>query len=277
MTEQNKSINTINSYIKDINLFFEYFELVVDESPIISRDQIVKYKDYMLKVKNMNAKSVNRGLSSLKSYNEFMIEKKYQEHLVILSRDYISIQKSSISPTKTTMKEMNKFMDKVKNNEVARNYHIVRLLLNTGIRISELANIKLTDIYLNRKMLRVIGKGSKQREIPLNEVAIEIIENAIKDRENYNYALNILNSKYLFLSKKSEKLDTGTIERIFNKYSNKITPHLCRHMFATNYLESGGRIDVLQMILGHSSPSTTMVYNHPSQTRMMESVNNCCI
>ena len=277
MTEQNKSTNTINSYVKDINLFFEYFNLAVDESPIITRDQIIEYKDYMLKVKNMNAKSVNRGLSSLKSYNEFMILKGYMENLVILSQHYISIQKTSMSPTKTSMKEMNKFMDKVKQNEVARNYYIVRLLLNTGLRVSELTNIKLTDIYLNKKKLRVIGKGYKQREIPLNEKAIEIIELAIKDRENYNYALNILDSKYLFLSKKSEKLDTGTIERIFNKYSNIITPHSCRHCFATNFLENGGRIDVLQMILGHSDPSTTMIYNHPSQTRIMESVNNCCI
>ncbi len=275
MTEQNKSANTINSYVKDINLFFEYFN--TPPTFTISRDQIVEYKDYMLNVKNMNAKSINRGLSSLKSYNEFLIEKKYQEHLVILSRDYISIQKSSISPTKTTMKEMNKFMDKVKQNEVVRNYYIVRLLLNTGLRISEALNIELNDINFKQKKLRVIGKGSKQREIPLNEVVIEIIQKAIKDRENYNYALNVLNSKYLFLSKKSEKLDTATIERIFNKYSNIITPHSCRHCFATNYLESGGRIDVLQMILGHSDPSTTMIYNHPSQIRVMESVNNCCI
>ena len=275
MTEQNKSTNTINSYVKDINLFFEYFN--TPPTFTISRDQIIQYKEYLQNTKNMNAKSINRALSSLKSYNEFMIREGYMENLVVLSQHYISIQKTSMSPTKTTMKEMNKFMNKVKQNEVVRNYYIVRLLLNTGIRVSELTNIKLTDIFLNKKKLRVIGKGSKQREIPLNEKAIEIIQDAIKDRENYGYAVNTLNSKYLFLSKKSEQLDTGTIEKIFNKYSNMITPHSCRHCFATNYLESGGRIDVLQMILGHSDPSTTMIYNHPSQTRIMESVNNCCI
>jgi integrase/recombinase XerD len=190
----------------------------------------------MLKVKNMNAKSVNRGLSSLKSYNEFMIREGYMENLVILSMDHIKVQPQLTSPTNITITEAIKFMNRIKQNEVIRNYHITILFLNTGIRISELTNIKLTDIFLNKKKLRVFGKGSKQREIPLNDIAIEIIQDAIKNRENYNYALNVLNSPYLFLSKKSEKLDTGTIERIFNEYSNKITPHKLRHVWATNFL-----------------------------------------
>jgi integrase/recombinase XerD len=231
----------------------------------------------MLKVKNMNAKSVNRGLSSLKSYNEFMIREGYMENLVIMGMDYIKVQKQLVSPTNTSTKEAVKFMNKVKENEVVRNYHIVALLLNTGLRISELTNIKLTDIFLGKNKLRVIGKGNKQRIIPINEVAIEIIQDAIKNRENYGYALNVLESQYLFLSKKSEKLDTGTIERIFNKYSNKITPHVARHVFATNFLESGGDIRSLQQILGHSNLSTTSIYTHPSESSLMNSMNNCSI
>ena len=264
MTEQNKSTNTINSYVKDINLFFKYFQLMVDDSPILSRDQIVKYKDYMLKVKNMNAKSINRGLSSLKSYNEFMIREGYMDNLVILSMDYIKVQKQLVSPTNITIGEAIKFMNRIKQNENIRNYHIVILFLNSGIRISELTNIKLTDIFLNKKKLRVFGKGSKQREIPLNDIAIEIIQDAIENRENYRYAMNVLNSQYLFLSKKSEKLDTGTIERIFNKYSNKITPHKLRHVWATNFLKNGGDLKSAQQILGHSSLAATQVYTHNS-------------
>lgn len=274
LESQGKSINTIKSYWKDINAFFVYFTL----SPTtITRDQIIQYKDYLLKEKNNNAKSINRTLSSLKSYNEFLVLEGLQENLVVMSQDYISIQKQLVSPTKTTMKEMTKFMNKVKDNEPPRNYYIVRLLLNTGLRISEALNIELDDINFKNASLRVIGKGSKQRIIPLNKTAIEIIQLATEDRKNYKYALNVLNSNHLFLSNKAKKLESTSVERIFNKYSNTITCHSCRHMFATNFLEVGGRIDVLQMILGHSSPSTTMIYNHPSQSRMMESVNNCCI
>jgi integrase/recombinase XerD len=274
LQDQNKAENTVKSYVHDIGLFFEYFNL----SPTtITREQIKEYNKYLEKTKKNNAKSINRSLSALKSYNEFLVKEGLQDSVMILSTDYISIQKQNISPTKTNIKEITKFMDKIQKNECPRNYYIVRLLLNSGLRISEELNIELDDINFKKESLRVIGKGSKQRIIPLNKTAIEIIKLAIEDRKNYKYAVEIMNSPYLFLSNKGGKLESCTIERIFNKYSNVITPHSCRHMFATNYLENGNRMDVLQMILGHSNPRTTMIYNHPSQSKIMESVNNCCI
>jgi len=274
LQDQNKAENTVKSYVHDIGLFFKYFNL----SPTtITREQIKEYNKYLEKTKKNNAKSINRSLSALKSYNEFLVKEGLQDSVMILSTDYISIQKQNISPTKTNIKEITKFMDKIQKNECPRNYYIVRLLLNSGLRISEELNIELDDINFKKESLRVIGKGSKQRIIPLNKTAIEIIKLAIEDRKNYKYAVEIMNSPYLFLSNKGGKLESCTIERIFNKYSNVITPHSCRHMFATNYLENGNRMDVLQMILGHSNPRTTMIYNHPSQSKIMESVNNCCI
>lgn len=285
LQQQNKSDNTIKSYCKDINLFFEYFNLTninttINTTPpiiTITRDQILQYKQYLQNTKNNNAKSINRSLSSLKSYNEFLILQKYQENLVILSQDYIKIQKQLVSPTNTSTKDAIRFMEKVKKNEPIRNYYIVKLILNTGLRISEILSIELTDIFLNKNKLRVIGKGNKQREIPINDEAKEIIKQAIEDRKNYNYALNVLNSPYLFLSSKTDKLETCSIERIFNKYSNTITPHKLRHVFATNFLENGGDIRSLQQILGHSSLSTTSIYIHPTEASMRRSMNNCAI
>jgi len=99
----------------------------------------------------------------------------------------------------------------------------------------------------------------------------------IEDRENYRYACEVLGSKYLFLSNKAEKLESSSIERIFNKYSNVITPHVCRHIFSTNYLENGGNIKELQFMLGHSSLNTTSIYLNPSETSMHRNVNNSCI
>ena len=272
LAEQNKANNTIKSYTKDIELFFKYFNL----SPnIILRDQIKEYKDHLLTVKNNDAKSVNRSLSAIKSYNEFLVLKELQEDLVILSIDYMKIQKQLTSPTNTNIKEIIRFMNKIEKNENKRNFHIVSLLLNTGLRISELTNIKLTDIMLgNKKKLRIIGKGSKQRIIPINDVAVEIIKLAIENRNNYKYAENSL---YLFVSNKGDKLNTFTIERIFNKYSDTITPHTCRHIFATNFLRNGGSLVALQQILGHSSLSTTQIYLHPSQDDVRKSMNNCSI
>ena len=120
-------------------------------------------------------------------------------------------------------------MEKVKKNEPIRNYYIVRLILNTGLRISELLSIELSDIDLKRKNLKIVGKGSKQRNIPLNDKAIEIIKLVIDDRKNYRYAYEVLGSKYLFLSNKSEKLKGSTINRIFNNYSNHNHIDLARY------------------------------------------------
>ena len=211
----------------------------------------------------------------MKSYNEFLVKMGYQESIVILFQDYRKIQKQLTSPTNTSNKEIINFMEKIKKNEPIRNYYIVRLILNTGLRVSEILSIELSDIDLKRKNLKIVGKGSKQRNIPLNDKAIEIIKMAIEDRKNYNYAFNVLDSPYLFLSNKSEKLRSSTIERIFNNYSNKITPHTLRHVFATDYLENGGDLRSLQMILGHGNLSTTAIYTHPTESSMRRNMNNC--
>lgn len=274
LTSQNKAENTIKSYAQDINSFFEHFNL----SPtILIREQIIQYKEYLQKTKNNNAKSINRSLSSLKSYNEFLVLKGLQDNLVVLSIDYIKVQKQLLSPTSTTTKEAIRFMEKIKKNEPIRNHNIVALLLNTGLRISEILGVKLVDIRLDKKKLVVLGKGSKQRIIPLNDEAINIIEKSIEDRKNYKYATEVMNSPYLFLSNKGGKLDKSTIERIFNKYSNIITPHVCRHIWATNFLKNSGDLLACQQILGHSSLSTTQIYLHPSQDDMIKSMNECCI
>ena len=285
LTSLNKADNTIKSYAHDISLFFEYFNINtstitnITTPPMftLTRDQIITYKGYLQNVKNNNAKSINRSLSSLKSYNEFLVLKGWQESLVVLSQDYVKIQKQLLSPTNVSTKEAIHFMEKVKKNEVVRNYHIVALLLNTGLRISEILGVKLIDIHLDKKKLVIIGKGSKQRIIPLNPEAINIIEKSIEDRKNYRYAVEVMNSPYLFLSNKGGKLQSCTIERIFNKYSNIITCHSLRHVFATNFLENKGDIRELQQILGHEVLSTTAIYTHPSESSLAKSMNNCCI
>jgi site-specific recombinase XerD len=266
------SDKTISAYSTNTENYFKYLNQPLS---ILVREHILQYKNNLQYERNMNAKSINQILSSLKSYNEYLIVNNFQQSMVILSMDYIKIQKQLTSPTTTSTKEAIIFMNKkVKTNEPLRNYHIVHLILNSGLRISELVNIKLTNIYLNKKKLIVIGKGNKQREIPLNDEAIKTIKEAIDNRATYKYSTN---SPYLFISSKGIQLNTFSVERIFNKYSKTITPHTLRHIFATNFLESGGDIRTLQQILGHVSLETTMIYTHPSEEKMMRDVNMSCI
>jgi len=285
LQDQNKAENTVKSYVHDIQLFFEYF----NTPPMftISRDQIIQYKGYLQNTKNnntknnntksintksINAKSINRSLSSLKSYNEFLILKGWQENLVVLSIDYIKVQESFSSPTNVTPKEAKIFMDKIKKNEPFRNYAIAILIANTGLRISETLNIKINGLTLKDKEMIIMGKGNKQREIILNPTAIEVIQEYITNhRPKSSYADKC---EYLFISNKGGKLQTCTIERIFNKYSNKITPHCLRHCYATGVLENEF-LDLrqLQQQLGHAKLNTVMIYTHPTKEKMKQKLN----
>lgn len=276
LSSLNKAENTVKSYAKDIELFFDYFNINNNTTTppmfTLTRDQIITYKGYLQNVKNMNAKSINRMLSSLKSYNEFLVLKGWQDSLVVLSIDYIKVQKSFSSPTNVNLKEAIKFINKIKDNESYRNYAIVTLIANTGLRISEALSIKINGLTLDDNEITIIGKGSKQRIIIVNDTAIEVIkEYIINHRSKSNYADKC---EYLFISNKGGKLEPCTIERIFNNYSNKITPHQLRHCFATSALENG-ILDIrqLQQQLGHAGLETMMVYTHPTKEKMKQKLN----
>lgn len=256
---EGKSDNTIKSYVYDIKKFFNQFNE-------LNRDNILAYKSY-LELENINAKSINRNLSSLKQYSEFIGVKD-----MIKSQDYITIQKSFSSPTNITKEDFKKFIKKIKQNESYRNYAIVVLIINTGIRISEALLIKLKDLNLNKSEIIVSrGKGNKQRNVAINNIAISVIKEYLN---NHRIKSKYADCEYLFISNKGGKLTTRSIEQVFNKYSDKITPHSLRHLFATNALEKG-ILDIrqLQEQLGHSHLDTVLIYTHPSRDTMKKKLN----
>lgn len=261
LKDEGKSDNTIKNYTNDLKNFFVCFGE-------FNRENVLSYKS-QLESKNINAKTINRTLSSLKKYSNFL-----GVGNIIKSQDYISIQKSFSSPTTITKKDLKQFINKIKRNEPFRNYAIVVLIANTGLRISEALSIKLKDLKnLTRGEIIVSrGKGSKQREITVNQPAINAIEEYLKNhRDKYKYA-GI--SEYLFVSNKGEKLVPRAIESVFNKYSSDITPHSLRHLFATNALEKGIlNIRQLQEQLGHSNLNTVLVYTHPTRDAMRKKLN----
>lgn len=278
LQEQGKSVNTIKSYTYDVGIFFDYFKL---QPTILLRDQIIQYKEYLQKVKNNNAKSINRILSSLKSYNEFLVREGLQENLVILSIDYIKVQDSYTSPTNVTVKETISFLNRIKkdisNDKYSfRNYAIATLIVNTGLRVSEALSIKIDGLTLGDNEIIVLGKGNKQRSIIINNKAIEVIQEYITNYRNKSSYAN--QCEYLFISNKGGKLRIDTIEKIFNKYSNKITPHSLRHRFSTSALEDNV-LDVrqLQQQLGHKRVDTIMVYTHPTKEKMKQKLNGFSI
>ena len=266
LINQAKSNNTISSYVSDLNHFFTLH----DE---ISRDSIIRYKE---EISNLSSSSINRKLSAIKSFNEFLLMLGLIDNIKVIKRDFIKIQGKG-NPTNITESQVLEFLDKVNNKyslHRIRNIAIIYLIANTGIRREEITNLKLRNLDLINRKLKLIGKCNKERTVLLNDIAIEVIKDYLKIREKHKFA----SSQYIFLTERSEKLDKSTINYIFNSYGidkDKVRPHSCRHSYASSMIENEMfTLPELQNQLGHSSISTTGIYCHAREDNIKKKINN---
>jgi integrase/recombinase XerD len=265
LKEDNKSDNTINGYLLDIKGYFNWLNTNIQ---LLTKEDIFNFKKYLQEEKKDSAKTINRKLCSLKKYNEFLLFNNHQASLVITSKDMIKIQTEYASPTHTNEKQINNLLIKLKKDntkESIRNYTIAYLIEYTGIRISEVLNIKLDDIDFDNEEITIRkGKGNKQRIIYISKVKNEL-KYWLQIRSQYK---NSNDSEYLFISQKGEKLRRESINKIFNEGSKKITPHSLRHYFCSNALEKGMNIHEVANQAGHSNIQTTMIYLNPNKEQL---------
>lgn len=252
--------NTVNSYLSDITIFKEYLSSLKMNYLRIDRDTIREYLK-VLGNSNYKSSSVNRILSSLKNYYDYLELKHLIEHNpfnsinrpkkekrlpnFINNNDYEEILKKSLERTD--------FIGR-------RNTLLLELLYSSGIRVSEAINIKIKDINMMDKSIRILGKGSKWRIVYFGEYAKEYLEEYL--------ALRNSSLEYLFLNKNNTPLTRRGAEYIINNLvktsllKKKVTPHTFRHSYATEMLNNGADIRSVQELLGHSSLSTTGIYTH---------------
>ncbi|MDS0527827.1 tyrosine-type recombinase/integrase [Clostridium sp. SHJSY1] len=273
LKNEEKSFNTIKGYVADLKDYFKWFqESFSKDFKILLRQNVLEYKSYLQNVRRNNAKTINHKLSSLLKYNQYLVSKHIQDDIVIDPRDKIKIQLEYASPTKVTETEVKQFLQTVLESRNTRNYALMVLLAYTGIRISEALNIRMDDFDLNGKECIIrSGKGDKQRSVILNGKVINALKEYLKNRENLSSAKE---SMYLFVSKKNKKLDRTTVNRIFQKYSDKITPHQLRHFFCTNALEKGMLTHEVANQAGHSNIHTTLLYTNPDKKKLIKKMEN---
>ncbi len=269
LTNEGKSINTIKGYISDIRDYFKWFEESFSkEFTILLHQNVMEYKSYLQNIRRNDAKTINHKLSSLLKYNLFLIANNYQDDIAIDNSDKIKVQLQYASPTKVTELEVKHFLQTVLESRNTRNYALMVLIAYTGMRISEALNIRMDDFDLSGKECVIRnGKGDKQRTVILNTKVINAIRGYLKDRDNIKSSQN---SDYLFVSKKNKKLDRTTVNRIFQKYSDIITPHQLRHFFCTNALEKGMLPHEVANQAGHSNIHTTLLYTNPDKKKLQE-------
>lgn len=262
-----KAENTVQNYCEKVLLYYKWCKDSFGSQPEqLYRANVLDYKSYMRTVKNYSAKSVNNHLSSLRAFNEFLIEAGIQTESVILKKDFMKIQVQYANPCDVEKKDVEAFRQRLLESGNKRDFAIITLYTYSGIRRSECVNLKLDQIDLIAKEIYVVGKGDKQRTVYLNDKTVHAIREYLKVRRS--------DSPYLFVSRQSEKLAPSRINQIFNQYSDVITPKTLRHYFCSNALENGDyRIHEVANQAGHSNVQTTLLYSNPSAKQMKEKAN----
>ena len=267
--EKGLSQNTVQSYKNDITSFAFW----VDESinlPLvrISKIDINKYIAHLFK-NGLKSSSVNRKISTIKSFFIFLLKKK---HILVSPVDDIEmIKQEKYLPISMSEKEVELLLESPNLDSFIgiRDRAMIEMLYATGMRVSELINLKITDIDHNRLVVKVMGKGSKERLIPYGEVASDYLNLYLKNRKE-------INSNEIFLSNRGKKITRSAFWNRIKLYLKKenlkesISPHTLRHAFATHLLNRGADLRSVQILLGHSDLSTTQIYTHIAKQRLGE-------
>ena len=270
LIDKGYSNNTIESYKRDLIKFLEYNKNKNINN--INTEDLKEYIKYLSK-DNLNEKSISRNISCLKSFYKFLVIENIIENNPAESLFIPKIKKSL--PNILTEDEILKLLDiNLTDNYSYRNKAMLELMYSAGLRVSELVNLKLSDINFNDDIVRTFGKGSKERIVPIGEFASESIKIYIN-----NYRSNMLkkyNNDYLFLNNHGKQMTRqGCFKIIKNiakeKGINKdLSPHTLRHSFASHLLKYGADLRTIQELLGHSDISTTQIYTHISNEKLKE-------
>jgi integrase/recombinase XerC len=267
--EKNYSLHTVTAYINDIGFFESFLSSEFDDNNLVKvnynqvRAWIVSLSD-----DGISNSSINRKISSLKSFYKFLLKTKQIETSPLLKH------KALKAPKKLQIPFSEKELDLVLNQIVysndfdgIRDKLIVDLFYTTGIRRTELINLKLQNIDLSNGTLKVLGKRNKERIIPI----LPVVENQIKlYLTERSHLQRIVDGEYFFLLLKGVKLNDSFVYRLINYYFSNVSekvkksPHILRHTFATHLLNNGADINSVKELLGHSSLASTQVYTHSS-------------
>ena len=266
--EKGLSKNTISSYKNDISSFSSWCDKEHLDRLKITDLNLNNYISKLFSI-GLKSSSINRKISSIKHFYLFLLKKKVIKNS---PADEITTPKQEkYLPTSMSEDEVESLLGSPKSSIKIerRDKAMIEILYATGMRISELVNLKLTDIDFNRSVLKVFGKGSKERLVPYGEKAAEALRIYLEDRKK-------LDSKDVFLSNRGTRITRGAFWqriKIYIKRENlksSISPHTLRHAFATHLLNRGADLRSVQILLGHSDLSTTQIYTHIAKKRLGE-------
>ena len=274
--EKRYSPNTVSSYSVDLNQFQDYLKLTYDTDVKSVNHQMLR--SWVLHLTNsIQSKSINRKITSLKSFYKYLFLIGEMKTNPSLKLSYSKVAKKI--PAFIVEDQINSLLDNFvfqDNYDGVLDRLIIDLFYSTGIRRSELINIKLFDVDLSANKLKVLGKRNKERFVPLNKELKKSIESYLEQRSNIS---SVIDKSFFLLTKKGKKLYPSLVYRRVRKYllmtsSNKINPHVLRHTFATHMLNNGADLNAIKEILGHANLAATQIYTHNSIKELKSVYNN---
>jgi integrase/recombinase XerC len=279
LLEKNYSHHTVTAYINDIGFFESFLSNEYEDNNLLLvnynqiRSWIVSLSD-----DGISNTSINRKVSSLKSFYKFLLKTKQIDTSPLLKH------KALKAPKKIQIPFSEKELDMVLNQimykegfEGVRDKLIVDLFYTTGIRRTELINLKIQNLDLSNKTIKVIGKRNKERIIPILTIIEEQIKKYLSERSSIQ---ELKESEYFFLLSNGVKLNDSFVYRLINYYFSNVSekvkksPHILRHTFATHLLNNGADINSVKELLGHSSLASTQVYTHNSLAELQKVYNS---
>ena len=277
VNERNYSPYTVLNYINDITEFREFLNTNELGTIFKIKQNVTRYYLYHLNKQNFKASSISRKMSSLRGFYRFLLAEGLVDNNVF--QEISSPKLDKTLPKQIYYNEIDDIFNSidVTNTIGIRNLALVELLYGTGIRVSELCSMKVSDIDFYNNQISVMGKGAKMRNVPI----YDSIKSSLRDYIEYSRSELLVKTKdvptnILFLNHRGGPLTPRGVRVILNDItlkaseSLKVTPHMFRHSFATHLLERGLDLRLIQELLGHEDISTTEIYTHVSKEKLKE-------
>lgn len=265
LLEKGLSANTINAYLEDLTKLLNFFQTENIGYKDVKLDHLQQFVAQLYDL-GINARSVARILSGVRSFFNYLLIDGYidSDPTELLETPKLGVK----LPIVLSLSEIEKILSVIdlSTPEGQRNKAIIEVLYSCGLRISELINLKFSNLFLDEGFIRVEGKGDKQRLVPISRTAIQEINNYLMDRKQLSPKKG--SEDIIFLSKRKTPISRIMVFHFIKEYAalagiqKNISPHTFRHSFATHLLEGGANIRAIQQMLGHEKITTTEIYTH---------------
>ncbi|WP_116789038.1 site-specific tyrosine recombinase [Flavobacterium psychrotrophum] len=277
--ERGLSENSLTNYLFDINRLVKYLEdNTIDVSPVLIGEETLQQFIYYI-AGELNPRSRARIISGLKSFFKYLVFEDYRKDMPM---ELIEVPKMGRKlPDTLSVNEIDRLIAAIdlSKNDGERNKAMLETLYGCGLRVSELTTLRLSDLYFDEGFIRITGKGSKQRFVPIGNTTQKFIANYVK---GIRVHLDIQkgHEDIVFLGRRGKGLTRAMVFTIIKRLAEKttlqknISPHTFRHSFATHLLENGADLRSIQLMMGHESITTTEVYMHVDRTFLSQIVNN---